>query len=198
MWAVSGLAAAVWAVRAWLYGPIMAFLFWNLALAWVPWLLGVWLTARPRPLPVVMVVGAAWLLFFPNAPYLVTDLAHFKPRPPAPLWMDVLLLTSFGWAGCALGWSSLARVHDALRARWGRWRAHAGLIAVLLLTGVGVFLGRVERWNSWDVVARPGALAQSLAFALGSAEALRFSLLFAAFVGAGYLWSRRSGRPLAQ
>jgi uncharacterized membrane protein len=54
-------------------------LIWNLFLAWIPFLLALLLYERARaraPLRVLVPLGLVWLVFFPNAPYLVTDLKH--------------------------------------------------------------------------------------------------------------------------
>jgi hypothetical protein len=99
----------------------------------------------------------------------------------------VLLFASFALAGCALAWGSLDAVHARLAPAVGRARAALAVAAVLLLTGFGVYLGRFERWNSWDLVARPRGLLADAAGALGDPRALAFSAAFAAFVGAGYL-----------
>ena len=40
----------------------------------------------------LFVLGGLWLLFFPNAPYLVTDLKYVGWYDEAPLWYDVALL----------------------------------------------------------------------------------------------------------
>jgi uncharacterized membrane protein len=128
-----------------------------------------------------------WLVFLPNAPYLVTDLVHLRPAPPVPASFDVLLFASFALAGCALAWGSLDAVHARLAPAVGRARAALAIAAVLLLTGFGVYLGRFERWNSWDLVARPRGVLADAAGALADPRALAFSAAFAAFVGAGYL-----------
>ena len=38
----------------------------------------------------------------------------------------------------------------------------AGVIGVLALVSAGVFLGRVKRWNSWDVLTQPRSLLAQL------------------------------------
>jgi uncharacterized membrane protein len=184
--AVSALALAMWLVRWRLAGPDLAFLVWNLLLAWIPWLAARGLE-RVRSRAACAAAGAVWLLFLPNAPYLVTDLVHLRPRPPVPASFDVLLFASFALAGCALAWGSLEAVHARLARATGRARAALGVAGVLLLTGFGVYLGRFERWNSWDLVARPRGVLADAASALADPRALAFSALFAAFVGAGYL-----------
>src|SRR6185503_3411706 len=76
------------------------FMSWNLFLAWLPLLLA--LTARilysaHRWLryPAFVVCASLWLLFFPNAPYMMTDLIHLRPDQVVPLWYDALLLLAF-------------------------------------------------------------------------------------------------------
>ena len=182
----SSLALAMWAARAGWAGPRLLFLVWNLALAWIPLLAALVLVRARSPL-LQGASGALWLLFLPNAPYLVTDLVHLRSRAAVPLWFDVLLFSAFALAGCALAWASLEMVHGRLAASLGRIRAAAVVPGVLLLTGFGVYLGRFLRWNSWDVFAEPAALLTGAARALATPRALVFSALFGAFLGAGYL-----------
>ena len=66
------------------------FFFWNLILAWVP--VGAALafyalaSRGSRRWLLMLGIGVVWFLFFPNAPYIVTDIVHLHPRPPAPYW----------------------------------------------------------------------------------------------------------------
>ena len=71
------------------------FLVWNLILAWVPLALAIaaYVRARRRVDVIVPVLLVLWLLFFPNAPYLLTDFIHLG-EGPAPLWYDALMLLS--------------------------------------------------------------------------------------------------------
>lgn len=149
------LALALWGARAWNAGPARLFLPWNLGLAMDPWVPAhAAVAARSRWF--ALAAGVLWLLFLPNAPYLVTDLVHLRDRPQVPHTFDVLLFSTFGLAGCVLGWASMELVHRRLAETLGRRWAAAALATVVLLTGVGVHLGRTERWNSWDAVLRPG------------------------------------------
>ncbi len=186
--AVSVIALSLWSARSLRVGPMFVFMGWNLFLAWVPWLLSLALPRVRRP-GWFWSLLAVWLGFFPNAPYLLTDLIHLRHRAPVPLWFDVLFFASFAWAGCLLGWDSLSRVHAVLTQRLGEARAAALVCCCVALCGFGVFLGRFERLNSWELLTAPGRVLRSAGEALLEPRALVFSLVFSLFVGAGYLFT---------
>jgi uncharacterized membrane protein len=131
-------------------------------------------------------VFLGWLLLLPNAPYLLTDLIHLKERPPMPLALDMLVFAAFALAGVGLGLVSLLSMEAEVRRRLGPRVAVAMVLAVLPLCGWGVFLGRFQRWNSWDVLVRPGALIEGSVAALLSPKPLAFSVGFAALLAALY------------
>ncbi|NTX02547.1 DUF1361 domain-containing protein [Myxococcus sp. CA040A] len=161
------LAACLLAIRLdWSERASFAFLAWNLFLAWAPYTLA--LVAR-----VLMVRGhgrgwvlaplaAGWLALFPNAPYLLTDFIHLHQRPVVPLWFDAALLALFAATGWMLGLLSLEIWKQWLEERWGRFGAWAFVGVTSLLCGYGIYLGRVERWNSWHVLTDPGSLFASI------------------------------------
>lgn len=141
-----------------------SFLVYNLALAWIP----VAFAAAAYGLSAVRSRGAAvlaalcsagWLLFFPNAPYLVTDLVHLKVHANRLFWFDVLTLPSFAWTGMALGFLSLFLMQRLVEDRAGRVWSWLFVGAALAAAAFGIYLGRFRRWNSWDVVVDPAALA---------------------------------------
>ncbi len=140
------------------------FLLWNLFLAWIPLLLAVTVYdryRRGRGTLVLAPAAALWLLFLPNAPYIVTDFIHLSPAPPVPLWLDGVILSAFAWTGLLLGFVSLYLVHAVVRHRFGAPTGWATVLAALALASAGVYIGRFLRWNSWDLLVRPGArLAQ--------------------------------------
>ena len=132
------------------------FLVWNLFLAWVPLVLAGAAYARSRrgvdPLTAALLV--AWLVFFPNAPYLLTDFIHLT-QGPAPLWYDALMLSAFAWTGLLLGFSSLYLVQLILRRAFGVAVSWFGVFCSLALASIGVYIGRFVRLNSWDVLLHP-------------------------------------------
>ena len=68
----------------------------------------------------------------------------------------------FAWTGMLLGFVSLYLVHAVVRHRFGAGAGWLGVFGVLALVSAGVFLGRVKRWNSWDVLTQPRSLLAQL------------------------------------
>ena len=164
------LAVGLLVGRRALGGEGYRFLVWNLFLAWLPYLMALWAAWRARSGRLQAVVAAPvlaiWLLFLPNAPYLLTDLVHL-PGMDFVWWYDVGTMAAFVWAGCLLGVASLHVVAGLARARLGWAWEWAIVLGAAALSGVGVYVGRFLRWNSWDALLRPGALAGDLLGTLG-------------------------------
>ncbi|GAB2717361.1 membrane protein [Hymenobacter frigidus] len=136
---------------------IFLFLVWNLFLAVIPFAISTMLgTARgPLRARLLVPVGAAWLLFFPNAPYILTDLFHLERRAGVPLWYDLALILSCAWNGLMLAYASLADMQRLVQLRLGTGAGWAFATLALLLSSFGIYLGRYLRFNSWDVLANP-------------------------------------------
>lgn len=145
---------------------IYAFLVWNLLLAAIPWYLSTVLvrtgSLRRSRMTLTGILGL-WLLFFPNAPYIVTDLIHLTARTGAPVWFDLILIASFAWSGLLLGFTSLSDLQELLARRLGQTAAAAFALAALTSSAFGIYLGRFLRWNSWDLLTRPKMLLRDVA-----------------------------------
>jgi uncharacterized membrane protein len=142
------------------------FLIWNLFLACVPLVLSRLLRrAHDRRVSDIaqLALAALWLLFLPNAPYLFTDFVHLHPSTPLLFWYDLLLLLSCAGTGLLLGYSSVFAVHTIVTERFGHRCGWAAVVIALSFSGYGIYLGRVQRWNSWDVFANPSGLFSSIA-----------------------------------
>jgi uncharacterized membrane protein len=141
-----------------------AYLAPNFLLAWIPVLLALALFGAYRqghPRVVLVLLGAVWLVFFPNAPYMVTDVIHLWPLPDAlTLVYDAILLVCAAVTGLALGLLSLYLVQAVVRSALGAAAAWIAIVLAALATGYGIYLGRFERFNSWQVVSDPVALAR--------------------------------------
>ena len=180
----------LWAGNLHLYG-----LFENLLLAWIP--LSVALFIRCMPILAgwrrLWFWGALfiWILFFPNAFYLVTDLAHMSQYPTdgvAP-WFDMLMTTCFAAGGIFLGCLSLYLMHLFVRQRFGSLMGWTFAVGMLALGSFGIYMGRILRLNSWDVVAHPFAFLgeiSSLRQPTSLAEAVAFCVGFFFFSLAVY------------
>jgi len=138
------------------------FLDWNLFLAWIP--LALALAAhrasfRRRPYLTVP-LGLLWLLFFPNAPYVLTDFIHLQDSTTTPLWYDGLMISSFAWTALILGFVSLYLMQTIWRQAVGGFLAWCGVIAALALASLGVYIGRYVGYNSWDALLHPFQVAR--------------------------------------
>ena len=165
-----------------------ASLVWNLFLAWIPFVLAYLAHAmswRKLLLYLVLPVTAfLWLIFFPNAPYILTDLQHLvRVTSSAPLWYDVIVMVWFSWTGLLLGLVSLYLMHDIVQRTLGRWLGWAFVFLVSGLSSFGVYLGRFVRFNSWDLLDDPKEIVVTvLGLAIDPSKRLiAFTILFAVF-----------------
>jgi len=171
-------------------------MLWNLFLAWLPLLgaLAAYNLAGRHGRSGWLAIGSCallWLLFFPNAPYILTDIGNLMTRYPVPLWYDVLLEVAFAWTGTLLGLVSLYLMQSLVRRARGAGAGWVFALAVLLMGSFGVWLGRFLRFNSWDVFVNPVDLltgvAGYLAHPLDNAQLFVFSGLFALLLISIYL-----------
>jgi uncharacterized membrane protein len=165
-------------------------LVWNLVLAWVPFVLAllVYDGMRREARRGGLVVGSfLWLLFFPNAPYLVTDFGLLEGWEGAPVWFDVVVVAGPAWAGLALGFASLYLMHAVATRALGTVTAWLLVPCALSLASFGIYLGRFERWNSWDVVTNPHRLLVDALQRLLEPRPLAVTVLFTAFLTVSYL-----------
>ena len=169
---------------------------WNLFLAWLPMLCALMaynLFKERSGLSWIVVAGCAmvWLLFFPNAPYLMTDIVHLEPRPGVPFWFDLILVMAFAWTGFFLGLVSLYLMQGLVRKMAGGVASWVFALGALSLTGFGIYVGRFLRWNSWDVFFNPRSMLHNVAeWVRDPMMHLRifgFSFLFSLFIISAYL-----------
>ena len=172
-----------------------SWLWWNLWLAWLPMLAaGAAYNLRTYASRwrnwYVGTCGLFWLAFLPNASYLITDVMHFRMVDGVPYWFDLILFIAFAWTGTLLGIVSLLMMQVVVRQHFNQRVSWLFALCVLALNGFGVYLGRFQRWNSWDVITNPYALFVDIAlrFAnpLAHLRTFAFTALFGALFGAFY------------
>lgn len=109
-----------------------------------------------------------FILFLPNAPYLLTDIIHLIEdiRQTQSIWVLTLFAIPLYLVVLSLGFSaytlSLINLASYLKAqqlsRWivpTEWMIH-------LLSAIGICLGRFERFNSWDLFTNPMSVMRQL------------------------------------
>ena len=192
---LSALVVAMVAVRVSYSGnSYYEALVWNLLLAWIPFALAVYVyDGRRRGVrgPLLWAAGVLWLVFFPNAPYIVTDFKWLRESIGAPIWYDVVLVASAAWCGLMLGFISLYLMQAVVRRSIGTVKAWLFVLGVLAVSSFGIYLGRFQRWNSWDVFTQPGHFAHNVwphvAQPYDHPKTVAVTALFTAFLAMTYL-----------
>lgn len=144
---------------------VFLFLNWNLFLAFIPWLFSSILMIYPRFRKSRLILFGlliSWLLFFPNAPYILTDLFHLRLQSTMPVWFDLVLILSFAWVGLLFGFLSLWDIEKLLMTRIKKKLIPLVSFSLLFLGSFGIYIGRYLRWNSWDIVSQPFSLASDI------------------------------------
>lgn len=159
----AGLCVSLFLIRviythSWNYWFLME----NLALAFIPlgfsWLLVKNLKQnRWLDLPNI-ILSVLWLVFLPNAWYVLTDYVHAGATTQISQLYDIVLITSLVVSGFAAGFTSLYMIHRQLLKRMSFNLAAAIVTGILLLSSFAIYVGRDLRWSSWDVVANPAGI----------------------------------------
>lgn len=142
-------------------------LIWNLFLAWIPFILAYIAHSIPWQriwiYLIIPIIAFLWLIFFPNAPYMLTDLQDLSRRAMgAPLWYDVIIVVWCSWTAMLLGIVSLYLMQDIVIRTFGRYLGWAFVFIISALSSFGVYIGRFVRLNSWDILQDPTEAAQEI------------------------------------
>lgn len=131
--------------------------------------------------------GIVWLAFYPNASYIATDLIHLRwASTKATLYYDLFICMFAAMLGWVVGALSLYGLHVEINRRKGARIGAAFACIVTLLGAIGVYLGRVLRFNSWDLIIRPWQIATDSLNMIQHPDAILFIVSFAVFTGAIY------------
>src|SRR5215213_3528851 len=164
-------------------------LLWNLVLAWIPFLVALVLYDRSRRGSrgiSLLLPALVWLAFLPNAPYLVTEFGLLRVVDGMPVWFDVAMLTTFAWSGLLLGFVSVYLVQQVVARSLGAASGWLVAAAALGLSGVGIYLGRVLRLNSWDLLLQPHGVLAELRESVTTPRMVGMSLVMGTFLLVAY------------
>ena len=175
-----------------------AFLIWNLFLAWVPLFFALLacehVKGDARPGWRFLGFAGAWLLFFPNAPYIFTDVVHLRyhlfMNLYARFWVDLAVILTCALTGLVVGFISLYMMQSVVKRQLGPLASWVFIAAMAVLSSLGICIGRFLRFNSWDIATKPVKFYQDVDAWLESFShpaTIAFPLLFAAFLFTAYL-----------
>lgn len=176
---LSALCGLLLLMRLYKTGHMLMFgLAWNLFLAWLP--LGFALIARrmQRSSSISILFASLWLLFFPNAPYIITDLVHLQYLNQDIWWYDTLLIFTTALTGLILGVYSIQVIHYLVNRHFNKLVGWLLIFGSMLLSGFGIYLGRFSRLNSWDIVFQPIHLIKTCIRDLQNPLAVKTTILF--------------------
>jgi uncharacterized membrane protein len=179
-------------IRIYFNSPVDFSMDWNLFLSWIPLLIAFFannLTKRYGNIPFILIaLSLVWLAFFPNAPYMITDLAHLTVDYTKDVtWHDTIMLFFYAEVSLFNGLVSLYWIHQAWRHVFSKKVSTFLFLSSLPLAGFGVYLGRVRRMNSWDVVHDPMIVVDQIIESLLDRTALIFSFEIGILLGILYL-----------
>lgn len=138
----------------------------NIFLASLPFVLSFFLFRKDQKISIIWLFGLfVFIIFLPNAPYVLTDLMHlYKGTAPESIkfvvtvvWQYIILIL----AGCALFAESFKRFEQFALSRV-KINFHIFRVIVFLILSIGVYLGRFLRLNSWDVFLKPTYVLENL------------------------------------
>src|SRR5689334_15915363 len=172
------------------------FLIFNLILAGVPLFFSTVLrvaTHRRFHWMVQLPLYVLWLLFLPNAPYILTDILHLTRASHAPAWYDLALLLSCAGTGLLMGYLSLIDVQTIVARSFGPAWSWIFAMVSLVLSGFAIYLGRFLRWNSWDVLIEPTRVFEIIGGVVhpwAHTQAVAVTLIFGSILTLGYITLR--------
>jgi uncharacterized membrane protein len=180
--------------------PMYFFYPWNLFLGLIPLFFSSLLAKEKKLNYKSILFFALWLLFVPNAPYLITDIFHFEERPPVPAWFDLMLVVSGAWNGILFFMISLLRIERFLYATCQKNLVNKIMLLLILLCGYGVYIGRYLRYNSWNVVTDPFDILKTsthhIHHPLQNLNVWLFTFIFSLFLAIMYFTIKKLPRAL--
>lgn len=188
---VASLAIVLNVFRIILWGKdSFVYILWNIFLAFVPFVISyilLSLSEEKKLNPIIFTIGfLLWLLFIPNAPYIVTDFVHLGEIRAVPLMYDIMLLFSSACVGLFLFFYSLFHIEQIIKTKYPARKTSMIMGTIILMISFGVYLGRFLRFNSWDVFVNHTVLIKNIWKILSQAsthvEVYFYTLLFFLFL----------------
>lgn len=157
--------------------PIFGF-FWNIFLLFIPYLLAKFLENYWDKNKfnfwwqklIAIGFGFVWLLFIPNTAYIITDARHLIHACSLGNQYKVcaesawLIILFFVYA--IIGWIAFVflvrQMKSLIEKIWNKKVGKLFVVTLIPLIAIGVLIGLVDRWNSWDFFANLSGVLNSV------------------------------------
>ena len=191
VWLVSVLAITLLLLRVKITNSTyLLFLIWNLFLAFFPYFLSSSIyknffnTSKKTQ---NSFYGLVWLLFIPNSFYILTDFTHLHFKTTFQFSLDMLIISGFSFVGFYVGLLSIHTIRLLVIAKYGNTKGNIFILIISFLSAFGIYLGRVLRFNSWDIISKPIQLAYTSIYALFSLETIIYTLQLGTIILISYI-----------
>jgi len=166
------------------------YILWNIFLAFIPFIISSLLlsyTKIDKFKKTIFIIGIFfWLLFIPNAPYIITDFIHLGEIRAVPIIFDTFLLFSSASLGLIIGFHSFFHIEQIIKVKYSPRVTSIIMGLIILLISFGIYLGRFLRFNSWDIFINHTSLIKNIwkIFTISSSrvEVFLYTLLFFFFL----------------
>lgn len=164
----------------------LLFLIWNLFLAYIPYFLSSEIKNIVPGTFTFYSVLLIWLLFLPNSFYLITDFVHLHHITKFQFVFDAILLSCFTVAGFYSGVLSLFTIQFLLQMKYTVKKSWLLIGTIVYLSAFGIYLGRILRFNSWDILRHPFSLFSNSYKSIQNSETLLFTIVLGTFILLSY------------
>jgi uncharacterized membrane protein len=161
------LAVVLNVLRVIIWGKIsLIYILWNILLAFVPFFISfilLSLSKEKKLSKIIFIIGfILWMLFIPNAPYIVTDFIHLGEIRSVPMIYDVFLIFSSASVGLMLGFHSFFHIEQIIKTKYSPRVTSLIMGLIMIIISFGIYLGRFMRFNSWDVFVNHTSLIKNV------------------------------------
>jgi uncharacterized membrane protein len=161
------LAVVLNVLRVIIWGKMsLIFILWNILLAFIPFFISfilLSLSKEKKLSKIIFIIGfILWMLFIPNAPYIVTDFIHLGEIRSVPMIYDVFLIFSSASVGLMLGFHSFFHIEQIIKKKYSPRVTSLIMGLIMIIISFGIYLGRFMRFNSWDVFVNHTSLIKNV------------------------------------
>lgn len=161
------LAVVLNILRVIIWGKMsLIYILWNILLAFIPFFISfilLSLSKEKKLNKIIFIVGfILWMLFIPNAPYIVTDFIHLGEIRSVPMIYDVFLIFSSASVGLMLGFHSFFHIEQIIKTKYSPRVTSLIMGLIMIIISFGIYLGRFMRFNSWDVFVNHTSLIKNI------------------------------------